>query len=45
MITNETNTIGEVDKSLRQLKNSYDMYETTKKQTEKRMKEIGRAHV
>lgn len=39
MITNETNTIGEVDKSLRQLKNSYDMYETTKKQTEKRMKE------
>ena len=36
--TNETNTV-QVEKVLKQLKCSYDMYETTKKQTEKRMKE------
>ena len=34
----EQNTL-QVEKALKQLKCSYDMYETTKKQTEKRMKE------
>ena len=29
----------QVEKTLKQLKCSYDMYETTKKQTERRMKE------
>ena len=29
----------QVEKALKQLKCSYDMYETTKKQTEKKMKE------
>lgn len=38
MVTNEANTL-QVDKSLKQLKSSYEMYETTKKQTEKRMKD------
>lgn len=36
--TNESNTV-QVDKVLKQLKVSYDMYETTKKQTERKMKE------
>ena len=38
MATNESNTL-QVDKALKQLKCSYDMYETTKKQTERKMKE------
>ena len=38
MANNEQNTL-EVEKALRQLKNSYDMYEKTKKETEKRLKE------
>lgn len=38
-MANEENTL-EVQKALRQLKASYDMYEKTKKQTEKRMKEM-----
>jgi hypothetical protein len=38
MATNESNTL-QVEKVLKQLKYSYDMYETTKKQTEKKMKE------
>lgn len=35
----EVNTIGDSEKALKQLKSSYDMYETTKKQTERKMKE------
>lgn len=38
MATNESNTL-QVEKTLKQLKCSYDMYETTKKQTERKMKE------
>ena len=38
MANNETDTL-QVEKSLKQLKVSYDMYETTKKQTERRMKD------
>lgn len=38
MATKEANTL-QVEKSLKQLKSSYEMYETTKKQTEKRMKD------
>ena len=38
MANNEQNTL-EVEKALRQLKSSYDMYEKTKKETEKRLKE------
>jgi hypothetical protein len=38
MVNNEQNTL-EVEKALRQLKSSYDMYEKTKKETEKRLKE------
>lgn len=38
MINNEKNTL-EVEKALKQLKSSFDMYENTKKQTERRMKE------
>lgn len=38
MVNNEKNTL-EVERALKQLKNSFDMYENTKKQTEKRMKE------
>lgn len=37
-MANETNTL-QVEKTLKQLKCSYDMYETTKKQTERKMKE------
>lgn len=37
MANNEQNTL-EVEKALRQLKSSYDMYEKTKKETEKRLK-------
>jgi len=37
-MNNEQNTL-EVEKALKQLKSSYDMYEKTKKETEKRMKE------
>ena len=37
MTNNEQNTL-EVEKALRQLKSSYDMYEKTKKETEARMK-------
>lgn len=37
-MTNEINTM-QVEKTLKQLKCSYDMYETTKKQTERKMKE------
>lgn len=36
--TNESNTV-QAEKVLKQLKVSYDMYETTKKQTERKMKE------
>lgn len=38
MATKEANTL-QIEKSLKQLKSSYEMYETTKKQTEKRMKD------
>lgn len=38
VVNNEKNTL-EVEKALNQLKNSYDMYEKTKKETERRMKE------
>ena len=38
MATNDSNTL-QVEKVLKQLKVSYDMYETTKKQTERKMKE------
>ena len=38
MAKNEENTL-QIEKALKQLKASYDMYEATKKQTEKRMKE------
>ena len=38
MAKNESNTL-QVEKVLKQLKCSYDMYETTKKQTERKMKE------
>lgn len=38
MANNEENTL-DVEKALRQLKSSYDMYEKTKKETEKKMKE------
>ena len=38
MANNEQNTL-EAEKALRQLKSSYDMYEKTKKETEKRLKE------
>lgn len=38
VMNNEQNTL-DVEKALRQLKSSYDMYEKTKKETEKRMKE------
>ena len=38
MGNNETNTI-EVEKALKQLKISYDMYEKTKKETERRLKD------
>ena len=38
MANNEENTLG-LEKSLKQLKISYDMYEKTKKETEKRLKE------
>lgn len=38
MATNDSNTL-QVEKVLKQLKCSYDMYETTKKQTERKMKE------
>lgn len=38
MANNETDTL-QVEKSLKQLKVSYDMYETTKKQTERKMKD------
>lgn len=38
MANNEQNTL-EVEKALRQLKSSYDMYEKTKKETVKRLKE------
>jgi hypothetical protein len=37
-MANDANTL-QVEKALKQLKCSYDMYETTKKQTEKKMKE------
>ena len=37
MLQNEKNTL-DVEKALRQLKSSYDMYEKTKKETEKNMK-------
>lgn len=37
-MTNEENTLG-VEKALKQLKSSYDMYENAKKATEKKMKE------
>lgn len=37
-MTNESNTI-EVEKALKQLKSSYDMYEKTKKETERRLKD------
>lgn len=39
VVNNEQNTL-DVEKALRQLKSSYDMYEKTKKETEKRMKEM-----
>ena len=39
IVNNEQNTL-DVEKALRQLKSSYDMYEKTKKETEKRMKEM-----
>lgn len=39
MANNEQNTL-EVEKALRQLKSSYDMYEKTKKETIKRLKEM-----
>ena len=38
VMNNEKNTL-DVEKALRQLKSSYDMYEKTKKETEKRMKD------
>ena len=38
MTNNDANTL-QVEKALKQLKCSYDMYETTKKQTERKMKE------
>jgi hypothetical protein len=38
MAKNEENTL-QIEKALKQLKCSYDMYETTKKQTERRMKD------
>jgi hypothetical protein len=38
MANNEVNTL-QVEKALKQLKTSYDMYENTKKQTERRMKD------
>ena len=38
MVNNESNTI-EVEKALKQLKISYDMYEKTKKETERRLKD------
>jgi hypothetical protein len=38
VMNNENNTL-DVEKALRQLKSSYDMYEKTKKETEKRMKD------
>ena len=38
MVRNEENTL-QIEKYLKQLKTSYDMYEKTKKETEKRMKE------
>lgn len=38
MASKEANTL-QVEKSLKQLKSSYEMYETTKKETEKRMKD------
>ena len=38
MANNEENTL-QVEKALKQLKVSYDMYESTKKQTERRMKD------
>ena len=38
MAKNEQNTL-EVEKALKQLKSSYDMYEKSKKETEKRLKE------
>jgi hypothetical protein len=37
-MANESNTL-QIEKALKQLKCSYDMYETTKKQTDKKMKE------
>ena len=39
MVANHEQNTLDVDKALRQLKSSYDMYEKTKKETEKRMKE------
>lgn len=39
MIANHEQNTLDVEKALRQLKSSYDMYEKTKKETEKRMKE------
>jgi hypothetical protein len=38
VMNNEKNTL-DVEKALKQLKSSYDMYEKTKKETEKRMKD------
>ena len=39
MVANHEQNTLDVEKALRQLKSSYDMYEKTKKETEKRMKE------
>lgn len=39
MVANKEQNTLEVEKALKQLKNSYDMYERTKKETERRMKE------
>ncbi len=39
MVANKEQNTLEVEKALKQLKNSYDMYEKTKKETERRMKE------
>ena len=39
MVANHEQNTLDIEKALRQLKSSYDMYEKTKKETEKRMKE------
>ena len=39
MVANKEQNTLEVEKALKQLKSSYDMYEKTKKETERRMKE------